>query len=339
MRQRQGEQTASVGHDSFLDIVTNMVGILIVLVMVVGLRIRNAPLQTEPDAAMRTEAADLARTLATENSLRDELLKTQAETQRLKAEAALRDAQRLLAARLAAQLEERLAQARERLDAARREEFDLSQAMASAQETLEELRRRAAQASSAPQEPEVIESYPTALSRIVDGPEVHFQLRAGRIAWVPVESLLWKARDDMRRKLPDFARHADLSASANVVGPEGGFRFRYEVQRFEEVVRRPEGPARREGVRMVRWSVVPVSSDLGEPVDAALGEDSAFRRALAGHQPAHTTVTVWVYPDSFESFRAIRKELHRLGYACAARPLPEGVLISGSIEGTKSAAE
>lgn len=339
MRQRQGEQTASVGHDSFLDIVTNMVGILIVLVVMVGLRIRNAPVQTEPDAATRTEVADLARTLATENSLRDEVLKTRAETQRLRAEAALRDAQRLLAARLAAQLEERLAQTRERLDATRREEFDLSQALASARETLEELRQRAAQSLSAPQEPEVIESYPTALSRIVDGPEVHFQLRAGRIAWVPVESLLWAARDDMRRKLPDFARHADLSTSANVVGPQGGFRFRYEVQRFEEVVRRPEGPTRREGVRMVRWSVVPVASDLGEPVDAALREDSAFRRALAGHEPAHTTVTVWVYPDSFESFRVIRKELHRLGYACAARPLPEGVLIGGSIEGTKSAAE
>ncbi len=339
MRQHQGEQSASAGHDSFLDIVTNMVGILIVLVMVVGLRIRNAPVQAEVDEATRAAAADLARTLATEASLRDEVQNTRAETQRLQAEAALRDAQRMLAARLATQLEERVEQGRGQLDAARRQEFDLSQALASARQRLEELRQHAALAESIPQEPEVIESYPTALSRIVDGPEIHFQLRAGRIVLVPVEPLLWAAREDMRRKLPDFARHADLSSSANVVGPQGGFRFRYEVQRFEEVVRRPEGPARREGIRMVRWTVVPVSSDLGEPVDAALAENSAFRRALAGHDPAHTTVTVWVYPDSFESFRAIRKELHRLGYACAARPLPEGVLISGSIEGTKSAAE
>ena len=31
------------GSDSFLDVVTNMVGILIVLVMVVGVRIKHAP--------------------------------------------------------------------------------------------------------------------------------------------------------------------------------------------------------------------------------------------------------------------------------------------------------
>lgn len=339
MRQRQGEQSVSAGHDSFLDIVTNMVGILIVLVMVVGLRIRNAPVQAEVDEAARTAAAEFARTLAAEAALHSEVQKARAETQRLEAEGALRDAQRMVAARLASQLEEQVAEGRRQLDAARREAFDLSQALASARQALAELWEHAAQAESAQQQPQVIETYPTALSRIVDGPEIHFQLRAGRIALVPVEPLLWAARDDMRRKLPDFARHADLSSSASVVGPQGGFRFRYEVERFEEVVRRPEGPARREGIRMVRWTVVPVSSDLGEPVDAALAEDSAFRRALAGHDPAHTTVTVWVYSDSFEPFRAIRKELHRLGYSCAARPLPEGVLISGSIEGTKSAAE
>jgi len=339
MTQHQDQQSASAGHDSFLDIVTNMVGILIVLVMVVGLRIRNAPVRADEDEASRAAATELARKLDTERTLRDDVLKMRTETRRLQSEAALRDTQRLLAARLVAQLEERLADQRRQRDAAGREEFDLSVALASARETLEELREQVAQAESARQEPEVIESYPTALSRIVDGPEVHFQLRGGRIALVPVESLLWAARDDMRRKLPDFARHADLSAVANVVGPQDGFRFRYEVERFDEVVRRPEGPARREGIRMVRWSVVPVTSDLGEPVDAALTENSAFRRALARHDPAHTTITVWVYPDSFESFRRIRKELHRLGYACAARPLPDGVLISGSIEGTKSAAE
>lgn len=339
MTQRQEEQPANAGHDSFLDIVTNMVGILIVLVMVVGLRIRNAPVEAGSDQPPPAAATELARKLDTERTLRDDVLKTRAETKRLEQEAALRDAQRLLVARLVAQLEARLSHERDQRDAAGREAFDLWRALASARQTLEELREQAVRAESASQEPEVIESYPTALSRIVDGPEIHFQLRGGRIALVPIELLLWAARDDMRRKLPDFARHADLSASANVVGPQGGFRLRYEVQRFEERVQRPEGLARREGIRMVRWTVVPVASDLGEPVEAALAENSAFRRALAGHDPAHTTVTVWVYPESFESFRRIRKELHRLGYACAARPLPEGVLIGGSIEGTKSAAE
>lgn len=339
MTQHPGDQPASAGHDSFLDIVTNMVGILIVLVMVVGLRIRNAPVPKGPDEAARTAAAELAQKLAAEDTLRDEVVKTRAETQRVAGEMLLRDAQRFVVARLVAEKEARLAQRQSQQGAAGHETLDLLQAVASARQTLAELRQQAAQAEAAPEEPEIVESYPTPLSRVVDGPEVHFQLRSGRLALVPVEALLWAAREDMRRKLPDFVRHADLAATANVVGPQGGFRLRYKVERFDEVVRGPEGPARREGIRMVRWTVVPVSSDLGEPVEAALAENSAFRRALARRDPAHITVTIWVYPDSFESFRKIRRELHRLGYACAARPLPDGVLIGGSIEGTKSAAE
>jgi hypothetical protein len=48
---------------------------------------------------------------------------------------------------------------------------------------------------------------------------------------------------------------------------------------------------------------------------------------------------VKVYPDGFEAFRQIRKELYRLGYTVAARPLSAGTSISGSPDGSKSAAQ
>ena len=38
----RADYTAAVGSDSFLDVVTNIVGILIILVMVVGMCSRNA---------------------------------------------------------------------------------------------------------------------------------------------------------------------------------------------------------------------------------------------------------------------------------------------------------
>ena len=56
----------------------------------------------------------------------------------------------------------------------------------------------------------------------------------------------------------------------------------------------------------------------------ALQEGSDFRQALAKILPGRTTITIWVYPDGFDAFRQIRKELYRLGYAIAARPLPPG---------------
>ena len=50
MRYRRAKEEAASGHDSFLDIVANIVGILIILVMVVGVRARNAPVQASPVA-------------------------------------------------------------------------------------------------------------------------------------------------------------------------------------------------------------------------------------------------------------------------------------------------
>ena len=43
--------------------------------------------------------------------------------------------------------------------------------------------------------------------------------------------------------------------------------------------------------------------------------------------------------DSFEEYRAIREELHRIGVSAACRPLPEGAPIGGSAEGSKSVAQ
>jgi len=78
---------------------------------------------------------------------------------------------------------------------------------------------------------------------------------------------------------------------------------------------------------------------LGEPIDAALAEGSLFRRRLAQLNPERTTITVWIYPESFEDFRRLKKDLFHLGFTTAARPLPEGMYIGGSPDGSRSAAQ
>jgi hypothetical protein len=91
--------------------------------------------------------------------------------------------------------------------------------------------------------------------------------------------------------------------------------------------------------RLQKWTLIPASDDLGEPMRLALAEGSDFRKTLAKILPGRTAITIWVYPDDFDSFRLIRKELYRLNYTVAARPLPPGAPISGSPEGSKSAAQ
>jgi hypothetical protein len=88
-------------------------------------------------------------------------------------------------------------------------------------------------------------------------------------------------------------------------------------------------------VRSREWVVRPSSAGAGELVADALRPQSRFHALLANAAP-DTTVTLWCYPDSFEGFRKIREELHRLGMPTAGRPLPEGAPIGGSTDGSKS---
>ena len=126
----------------------------------------------------------------------------------------------------------------------------------------------------------------------------------------------------------------------DTVGPVEGFRLRYTLERHD--VSPEELRATGHGgsyVRLRRWSLVPTSNDLGEPVRLALDQGSDFRQKLAKILPGRTTITIWVYPDGFDAFREIRKELYRQNYVIAARPLPTGEPIAGSPNGSKSAAQ
>jgi hypothetical protein len=78
-----------------------------------------------------------------------------------------------------------------------------------------------------------------------------------------------------------------------------------------------------------------VGSGNGETTDVALSPHSRFRQVLSAVTP-DATVTLWCYPDSFDAYRTIREELHRLGIPTACRPMPEGAPIGGSTEGSKS---
>ena len=50
-------------------------------------------------------------------------------------------------------------------------------------------------------------------------------------------------------------------------------------------------------------------------------------------------LTLWVYPDSFEAHRVLQEHAQARGWNVASRPLPEGVPIAGSPKGTKSLAQ
>ena len=175
------------------------------------------------------------------------------------------------------------------------------------------------------------------MSKPVDNKEIHFQLKQGRLAYVPLNEFVAQFRSIVQEKLWKLKDSSEINET---IGPWDGFTIRYTVVRedipWEDVVRTGVSGSR---YGLDKAEFFPVSGQLGEPVADALSNRSAFRGRLDDLNAKHTTVTVWIYPDSFEQFRHVRKELYRLGFTVAARPLSEWMNIGGSSHGSKSAAE
>jgi len=118
-----------------------------------------------------------------------------------------------------------------------------------------------------------------------------------------------------------------------------GFGGKYILKRFDVEVQTRVAAVRQTRVGLERFFFVQVDNPLGETVEQALRPGSQFRGRLSAPQAKGATVTLWVYPDSFEEFRAVKQELFKLGFLTAGRPLPAGHPIGGSPEGTRSSAE
>jgi hypothetical protein len=334
---QRNPQPQALNHDSFLDIVANTVGIMIVLVMLVSLRVKNAPVETDlpPELQQLEEAVRQQR--AIEAALRDDVLRLATEHERVQRDGATRAVERNMLGTLVASLEFQLAQHREQLDAHGRQQFDLRRELAQQRQRLAELQRASEQLASARPDPTVIHHHPTPLSQPVDAEEIHFQLQGGLVAYIPLEELVRQFKADVLRQVNKLR---DLTELSGMVGPEGGFRLRYTMERKEIPLDLALASGRGGAFAQLKhWTLLPDSPQLGETVEEALAEGSAFRRVLGRHLPGRSTITLWVYSDSFPVFRRLREELYQRGYRVAARPLPDGVPISGSPEGSKSAAQ
>jgi hypothetical protein len=317
----------SAGQDSFLDVVTNIVGILIILVMVIGGRVRqivlSAPASTPATAAIERSIDDIMETVDSTESEIEELQqqgRTVATTAAFAADARLQLATAVSAAKLA--IEER----KQAVDAAR---VAAAEAAARRREMEEEIRRCTLETEGiahVPATTQEVLAYPTPIGRTVNGEEIHFRLAGGRIAYIPLEELFELAKSHTQRQ---GASIAQLASRVETVGPEQGFALDYVI---EAKIDQARGQVL---IRSREWVVRPQQPTLGESADEALAATSRFRRVLTGAKP-ETTVTLWCYPDSFAAYRLVREELHRLGIPCAGRPMPEGAPIGGSTEGSKS---
>ncbi len=333
------EHELTVGQDSFLDIVTNIVGILIILVMVVGVRASKLPVPAphpRPDSAKyQQEWEQLRREKEVVDSLRYDVLQMAGVIRQVELDRAAREFERRHLAGLVAQLGKAIQSREAQSSAQERELLALQNQLMESRLRVEQLKREL-EAVPATEPVVTLMNYPTPLSVPADGEEVHFQIRHGRLAYIPLERLLKELVADAKQKI---YRLLEVPEVTGAVGPLGGYRLEYQLARRNVSLEGPgvEG-ATGAMVQLQRWVLLPIA-EVGDPVEKALEETSEFRRRLAGYRPDKTIVTIWCYPDGFTDFRRLRDFLYQQGFSVAGRPLPDGFPITGSPSGTKSAAQ
>lgn len=336
MPRRRPRHDSAEGHDSFLDIVANLVGILIILVMVVTVRARDAAVVEEmSDQPVATPVdVDSARSevvaITSDIHRLDDLLRRQT------LEVAFRAREREKVLERITRAEQALALQEEELDTQKQEQLASDLATRQLRQQLDQLNESRERIQQMQPESRIIEHRPTPLAKTVFGVEVHFRLSQGRIAYVPWEQLLNALKADAQRQVE---RLSDRDSLTEQLGPIGGFRMRYRLSRMRRLVNTPEGNRLRQVVELERFELLPIDENMGEPLEDALREGSRFRQTLASYPSNRATITIWTYPDSFLEFQRLKTLLHKQGWACAGRPLPDGMLISGSPNGVNSAAQ
>jgi hypothetical protein len=183
---------------------------------------------------------------------------------------------------------------------------------------------------------EKLEHRITPVSKTVNGRELHFRLEKNRVAEVPIDALVERLKEHIDRRKDWIVKNKQHKG---MVGPIGGFNLEYIIG-VDMVTGLEELRSGMGGYRMTMryWEIHPEDTLRGEPEDVALSQGSRFYQVLV-NAGQDTTLTFWVYPDSYQLYRKLQAFVHEQGFPLAARPLPHGVAISGSPNGTKSASQ
>ena len=363
MRRQKPALADAIGTDSFLDIVANLVGILLIFLTVIGVRMEYAsntakppppdprmlasqaiaanPLPQMPDALAlaKVDVVDPTNARLELSKLKSGIRNADAEAIELAEQMRMQklDRDNLMFAITSAQ--QKLDQRRASLGTADQEKVQLDLELQQSEREFENVRQQltAAREASAKPQTEILEHVATPIAKTVFVREEHFQLKDGRLLYVPLNELTNQLREDAPKKIWKLKTSRETTET---LGPRDGFEMRYTLRRNRVPLQTESGlSAVRELVELDRFMMVPVGQARGETVEQALSTTSAFRSRISAFSPRETIITVWTYPDSFGAFRVLKSELYKLGFLTAARPLPKGQLISGSPQGTRSAAQ
>ena len=339
MRRPKGIGIAEMeaGQDSFLDVVSNIVGILIILVMIAGLRTQGLPVRPKSDGELVSPLHQSLEIFTdkrkTFQSAQAEVAEIALEIEHLQGLTAARAQERAELTALLGILQAEYDLATTNLSQSEKQSLELKLKIQEIDNKLAELDRTKHWVAQNRPQATVLENMPTPHAKSVDKNEVHFQIKDGKILHVPLEALLEKMGTELRNRISLDTKPGELTGT---VGPIENFTMPYRVVVLTNASGLASGGIR---VEFAESELVPLNDQLGETLQEALALNSEFQRRLTGIRQNLYTITFWVYPDSFHVYQVLKKHLFDRGYQTAARPLNWNDPIGASSEGTKSQAQ
>jgi len=342
-RQTHNPNDAIGGQDSFLDIVANLVGILIILVVVVSAHASSA----SKDAVATDDLdAQYSQKQTQLKQLRSRVKKMTIDNHQLEHDIvkerrltkALAD-ERHAKLMLLEQARQSIKTETENWESYQKEDFEAQIEISNLKQQLTSVHQEMAARENQVTEInriESIEHFPTPIAKTVFTEEVHFRLAGGRISHVPMAELVEQMKAQWQVVSKDLENSNQTVAT---VGPIENYRLQYKLKKKRVEQNSPAGPIKRDVIKFDHFVILPTVHDLGETVDSQLFSNSQFMSQLSGRQPEKTTISIWVYPDSFSEFMNMKKHLHQQGFQVASWPLEFNRPISGGPNGFKTSAQ
>lgn len=332
---KRNRDEIQIGEDSFLDTIANLVGILIILVVIVGSRsYANAKIVAEQK--LRSEIDQLETPVTKARRLDSDLQQQARELQKYEHEIAMRDAERMMVADRVTMAQQIADKELQKVDSTQREDLSTDLELSELQKQLADLLKQQGDVQSAEPATAVLQHLPTPMAKTVFSRELHVMMRGGNVSVIPWERLVSTLKSEVRHTVE---RNSQKNQIVNQLGPIDGFIMTYGLKSQSGVFSDGRSTRMGKSVELQKFELEPTAEVVRESVDQSLAPGGRLRVELSSHVSTQTTVTVWVYPDSFEQFRNLKERLFVESFLCAARPLPFNVRIGASPKGSASAAQ
>ncbi|MGI5831522.1 MAG: hypothetical protein ACOX6D_03185 [Thermoguttaceae bacterium] len=367
VRHRKSE-APPIGEDSFLDVISNMVGIMIILVMVAGVRVGNvidtpAP-QTAPAVSASASSTQTDRLPVAESFLAsppaEKPFAEENVVSKTRYVEAMKEFSRLREDGLALKTEvnrlnEQMVNVKNEAAGAEAEYRGLTAEIAAAEAAVERAGREKTDSEQA-------RLQQASELRRLDAESNRLKAEVQRLAETrPKAKLLENMPTPLTKKVEGsegvFAlrgekiSHVPISYFAERVrgyfrtirdlekgsfqeefGPYEGYTFRFRCSLHK--VHADDGRILM-NVVFDEGEFIP-NPEIGETWETAVREESEFRKKLAMYLRSSSVITLSVYPDSFALLREVKKFLLENDYTIAIRPMPSDKNIIISPNGSES---